>query len=314
MPSAVDGESVPFGQRFDRAIDGSQEVVAVRLRVEADEVGANQAVHQLALPRADAEDLGVRPRNVPEDRHARVRTRLFDETRQEREVVVVHQQDRRTHVPHFFEHRIRELTIDRLIVRPVLGPEDRARVGDVAERPEALVREAVVVAALFLPGQPDAAQRVAGMIRRHTQPARLIHDDAIGAAGALRDPCPAAREHDGLDRGDQPARRHDDLDAAIAEPVHVRFAVRHDEERLIREPVPDADAEPLGGPDRRVRFAQPGLALRRRARGAQVACEMRDLVLQLVEETRPSGSPCPEAQARRCAACAARPPSASADR
>ena len=103
---AVDGESVPFGQRFDGAIDGSQEVVAVRLRVEADEIGANQAVHQLALPRADAEDLGVRPRNVPEDRHARVRPRLLHEPRQQREVVVVHQQDRRTHVPHFFEHRV----------------------------------------------------------------------------------------------------------------------------------------------------------------------------------------------------------------
>src|SRR5690349_7210096 len=38
MATPVDGEPVPFRQSFDRAIDGRKKVVAMRLRVETDQI------------------------------------------------------------------------------------------------------------------------------------------------------------------------------------------------------------------------------------------------------------------------------------
>ena len=70
---AVDREALPIDARFQRAVHGLQKVVAVRLDVEADQVGAQQAVEQFALPRADAEGLRIRPGDVPEDGDARIR-------------------------------------------------------------------------------------------------------------------------------------------------------------------------------------------------------------------------------------------------
>ena len=74
--AAADREVLPVDPRLEGALDGLEEVVAVRLRVKADEVRAQQAVEQLVLPRADPEGLGVGPGDVPEDRDARVRPRL----------------------------------------------------------------------------------------------------------------------------------------------------------------------------------------------------------------------------------------------
>ena len=70
-----------------------EKVVAVRLNVKADQVGAEQPVQQFALPGADPEGLGIRPGNMPENRHARVGALFLDHRGKQREVVVLHQHD-----------------------------------------------------------------------------------------------------------------------------------------------------------------------------------------------------------------------------
>ena len=90
-PAPVDRKPLPLNAAFEHLVHGVEEVVAVRLDLEADQVGAQQAVQQFALPGADSERLGIGPGNVPEDRHARVGTQLLHQPRQQREVVVLHQ-------------------------------------------------------------------------------------------------------------------------------------------------------------------------------------------------------------------------------
>ena len=53
MAAAVDREMLPVDARFQSAVHGVQEIVAVRLDVEADQIGAQHAVEQFALPGAD---------------------------------------------------------------------------------------------------------------------------------------------------------------------------------------------------------------------------------------------------------------------
>src|SRR5260370_40222330 len=86
MAALVDGEPFPLDARLQRTIDGIQEVVAMRLNVKADEIRAQQSFQQFALPRTDPEPFRIRPGDVPEDGHARVRTLLFDQARDQREV------------------------------------------------------------------------------------------------------------------------------------------------------------------------------------------------------------------------------------
>ena len=61
----------------------------VRRRVEADEVGAEQAFEQLLAPRQDAEDLGRRKRDVQEEADARARHALAQHARHEHQLIVV---------------------------------------------------------------------------------------------------------------------------------------------------------------------------------------------------------------------------------
>ena len=49
---------------------------------------------EFALPRTDAERFGIGPGDVPENRHARVGPRFLDHARQQREMVILHQNER----------------------------------------------------------------------------------------------------------------------------------------------------------------------------------------------------------------------------
>src|SRR5258706_12282094 len=90
---AIHGEAVPFRERYDSAIDGGKKIVAMGLNVKADEIGAEQPVNQFALPGADAEDFGIRPGNVPEDGDASVRPGFLDHARQQREMIILDEDD-----------------------------------------------------------------------------------------------------------------------------------------------------------------------------------------------------------------------------
>ena len=82
MALTVYGEAVPLRERFQRAVYGLQEIVAVRLNVKADQIRAEEAVDQLPLPGADSENLRIWPGNMPENRHSRVGPRVLDHPRQ----------------------------------------------------------------------------------------------------------------------------------------------------------------------------------------------------------------------------------------
>ena len=73
MVVALHREVFPIDARLDDPVDRLQKIGAMRLDVESDQIGAQQAIHQLALPGANSEGLRIRPRNVPEDRDPRVR-------------------------------------------------------------------------------------------------------------------------------------------------------------------------------------------------------------------------------------------------
>ena len=139
MSVTVHGKAVPLRQRFHGVVHGLQKIIAVRLNVESDQVRAQQAVHQFPLPRADAEHFGIRPRNVPENRHARVRARFLHHSRQQREVIVLREENRRFRALHFLQHHVRKPPVNLLVINPILGAENRPRVRDVAQRPEPFV-------------------------------------------------------------------------------------------------------------------------------------------------------------------------------
>jgi len=89
-------------------------------------------------------------------------------------VVVLHEDDGAL-VADLVDDGVGEAPVDLDVLPPVVFVEDRPRVGDVAERPERAVGQAVVVALFLAVGQPDATQRVR----------RLIGGDRR-AAGRLR--------------------------------------------------------------------------------------------------------------------------------
>ena len=95
---------------------------------------------------------GIGPRNVPENCDAHVGTRLLDHARQQREVVILHEEQGVLDAGHFVEHGVREFAVGVLVALPIRGTENRAGVGDVAQRPEPFVREPVVVALFFFLG------------------------------------------------------------------------------------------------------------------------------------------------------------------
>src|SRR5438128_179762 len=92
--TAMNGEPLPLDAGFEEAVDGFQEIPAVCLDVEADDVRAEQAFEQLLAPGTDAECLRVRPRDMPEDGDACVGTLCLHHRWKAREVVVLDEEQR----------------------------------------------------------------------------------------------------------------------------------------------------------------------------------------------------------------------------
>jgi hypothetical protein len=132
------------------------EVVAMRLDVKADDAAAEEAFEELLAERTDPEQLGRRPGDVPEAEDGGAREALADELGGEREMVVLDEDDGVVAID-LLADGIGEPLVHALVVRKVLVAKAGAGVRDVAERPEPLVGEAIVVAPLLLGGEPDAA-------------------------------------------------------------------------------------------------------------------------------------------------------------
>ena len=242
----------------------------MELDVEAEDRAAEQAVEDLLAPRADAEYLGVWPRYVPEGDDDRLGQLLADQPRQQREMIVLDEDDRALGLG-LLKNDLGELAVDGLVAFPVGGPEDGPCEGDVAERPEAFVGEAGIIALVFLLGEPDAPKRIGGAGGRYGYAVIRIDHVHIGRAAAMRDPGSSTSARDGLERRNQPARRHLQLDAAAHALMHIRLAVGYDDE-VCRRAVPSrgcgaasratiAQARPPPPSDARVSRKGAGAAL-----------------------------------------------------
>ncbi len=147
--------------------------MAVLRRLEPDDAAAEQAFENFVLVGTNREAFGVRPRNVPEGENRGARTATPQHARHEREVIVLHQDDRIV-AARLRDHGVGEALIDALILLPVAAAEDRMRVRQMTERPQRLVGEPVVVAGFFLFAEPDATQQVRGIAGRHFHPAARV--------------------------------------------------------------------------------------------------------------------------------------------
>src|ERR1700685_1494344 len=152
MVLAIDSEVLPVDSRLQSAVHRLKKIIAMRLDVKSNQVGAEHSVNQFPLPRADAKRLRVRPGNVPEDCNPSIRTFALNQSRNEREMVVLQQQQRLLEIGHLFERSIGKLLIDLAISLPVRRTEDRASVRDVTQRPQPFIREAEVITFLFFFG------------------------------------------------------------------------------------------------------------------------------------------------------------------
>ena len=122
-------------------------------------------------------------------------------------------------------------------------------VGDVTQRPEPFVGEAVVVTGFLLRAEPDAAELIGRPLDGHGHPVVSIHDVAVGGAAAMRNPCPGTGAHDRFERRDHAARRPSHFDRVAVADVDVRLAIRHDDDRLSAK---------LGEQDRAHGLGRPG--------------------------------------------------------
>ncbi len=156
----------------------------------------------------------------------------MDHPGREREVIVLHEDDRIGPLD-LLADGLCEPPVHALVLQPVRRAELRPRVRVVTERPEALVREPVVVAPLLLLREPHPPERVRLLAGRNPHPVVPVHRLAVCRAAAVRDPRPGARAHHRLERGDEAARRVDDADRSVRPAlVHVRLPVRDDHDAV----------------------------------------------------------------------------------
>ena len=146
-----------------------------------------QAVEHLLAPGQDAEGLGVGPGDVPEGDDGGVRQALAHQARQQREVVVLHQDDRVLGA-RLVGHHLGEAPVHVLVVLPVGRAEHRAacaRCGRAATGLRWRSRSSS-------PAPPPPRARRAGcgsrMVGRHHHVVVLVDRLAVGVARAVRDP------------------------------------------------------------------------------------------------------------------------------
>ena len=87
------------------------------------------------MPWTDAEGLRIGPGDMPENRYPDIGPLLFDELRQEREVIILNEQHRISGVFHFIQDSFGKFLVRLLVLFPVSGAEKGPGVGDMAERP-----------------------------------------------------------------------------------------------------------------------------------------------------------------------------------
>jgi hypothetical protein len=145
------------------------------------------------------------------------------------EMVVVHPDE--VGLAAFLDHRLRKAAIHFLVARPVLRIEDAKRCEIVKERPDDLVREAVVEVVYVGSFELDAAQGDAQLTARRVE--GILKARGISRRAGPADPRAAAIAQHGNQRRDETAR------AALRRPT--AFGLPRKD---IRQPIGDND-QPL---------------------------------------------------------------------
>ena len=122
---------LPIDARFQRAVNGIQEVIAMELDMKGDEVRPQHSVKEFPLPRADAEGFGVRPWDVPEEANPGIWPPFFYQPGEEGKVVILNQDEGFIDALELFQARLREFLIDPLIMFPIIYAKGRTGMGDM---------------------------------------------------------------------------------------------------------------------------------------------------------------------------------------
>ena len=198
------------GVRPGQRLGQPGEVPRAAGQLETDQVGAEQAVDDLAAPRQPHEQLDRRERDVQEEPDPHVRPEPPQQLRHQLQLVVVHPDGRAGGGD--VGGRLGELRVDPLVGLPPDPVELRIDDRVVVQRPQGVVGEALVEALDVVGGQGDReqAQPVGG--------GRLQGD--VGRAGPA-DPRAVPAGQDRGQRGDQPAGRLPGLGAPVGQRLQV---------------------------------------------------------------------------------------------
>jgi len=181
---------------------------------------------------------------VPELSDHKVGTCGLKEAGQQGEVVVLDEDERRPTLG-LFEDGVGEASVDGMVSFPVLGLEGGPCVDLMAHGPERAVGETVVIALLLGAGEPNAAKDVAGIVGRNAYATAEVDNDAVGVAGAVRDPGASAGLHDGVESGGQSASGTDPFDLTVTIAMQIGLAVGDNDETGAFESLPGRFAQSL---------------------------------------------------------------------
>src|SRR4051812_14136495 len=135
-------------------------------------------------PRADLEDAGSRPGDMPEGDDGAERQALVNHLRRQREVIVLDQHDWRA-AGRLVADGAREARVDGAIGGEVAGTEHPRHMDAMAERPECFVGETVVIAPLLRIVEPDTPQSILRIGGWHPDAVTGVDREPIAGPGAV---------------------------------------------------------------------------------------------------------------------------------
>src|ERR1700730_6717180 len=185
---------------------------------------------------------------MPENCHPSIVSFLFDKPGQQREMVVLHQNDRVGRAFHLFEQSVSELMVDSLVMLPIIGTEDRPGVRDMAERPKTLIGKPVVVTFLLLFGEPYAPQRVSRILWRYAQTIVVVNRFHVGIPAAVCDPCSVAGAEHRFERRYQSTGQNANFQELATPGVHIGLTIGDDEKSPVAQTGANMNGQPVGRP------------------------------------------------------------------
>src|SRR5882724_2994914 len=125
----------PVDARLEHAVHRFQEIVAMGLDMETNQVCSQQAFQQFTPPGTDAEGFRIRPGNMPEDGYTRVRPVQFNQPRQQSEVIILNQYNWPRRIGDLFQYCFSKFSVHFEIALPIGRAKNRTSMGNMTERP-----------------------------------------------------------------------------------------------------------------------------------------------------------------------------------